>query len=108
MATGTGATSGRTPWGLDDVREILGGTTDPKIVSALDRKGLTPVMYSVLQSAVTSDRLAPLLGLLEPSQEGEDRVSQILDLLGQLVENQVRLEAKVDSIIQALEVPAVA
>jgi hypothetical protein len=94
---------GRTPWSVEDIKEILAGEVeDGQVLERLrtaDRKGLSPVAFAALKSASTADSLLPLLELLEPpTQEEASRMDLVLELLERIAEGQVQLERRLATI----------
>jgi hypothetical protein len=90
----------RAPWQVDDIREILGGTMDPKSLLEHDNKGLSPVAFSALKSAIATDSLLSLLEEKLPAEENP--IQQIKNLLESIAVAQVRLEDKLDRLTEAL------
>ena len=83
------------PWSLDPIREVLAGTTDPEILRAVDRKGMSSSQFALLQTAATADDLRRLLSLLEPPDEAEPSgLDRILTLLETIAEGQIRIETR--------------
>ncbi len=90
----------RTPWQMDDMHPFVDGTADPKGLLEYDSRGLNPVAYSALKTAIITDRLQELLD--ETPSEGEDPIQAIKDLLESIAEGQIRLEGKLDRLTEAL------
>ena len=84
-------------WTVEDLRDhVAMVTADPAgMLRTLDRRGLGPIQFAALQSAIATDSLLPLLALLEPPQEKEtSQLDQIIALLKQVAESQIRTERR--------------
>ena len=96
-----GPAQGPTPtsrlWTLEDLREIAALTVkDPAgLLRETDRRGLSPIAYAAFQGALTSDRLLPLLDLLEPKEGETSQLDLVVKLLETIAESQARIERRV-------------
>ena len=93
-------------WAPDDLREILAGSSQHDPRQATDRGGLTPAAAGAMLAAVTSDRLLPLLELLEPLKGSDEpsKVDQLLQLLEGIAQSQIRTEARLAGLERKLGV----
>ena len=84
-------------WTVEDLREISALTVrDPAaLLRETDRRGLSPIAFAAFQGALTSDRLLPLLDLLEPQEKETSQLEQVIQLLETIAESQVRIERRV-------------
>ena len=76
-----------------------------EVLMGRDRRGLSAVAWSAIQSAISAEKLIPLLALLEPSEKETNTSQMILDLLMAQAEaitrieaKQIRLESKIDGL----------
>ena len=91
------STTGRLPLSMSDVGNLLAGVLTPQqakeLLSATDRKGLGLVTYAALKGGENTDKLLPLLSLLEPPQQQEQtQLDQIIALLEAVAASQIRTE----------------
>ena len=93
-------TAARPPWQVDDVRDILAGVTEPKLLHEYDRKGLSPVAFAALKAAAASDSLLSLLD--EKPDRETDPIQELRDLMVGLGVGLKRVECKLDRVIAAL------
>lgn len=104
---GPSPTTRRSPWDTADLRELLAGALDQAQMRARDNKGLSPVEFGAMKSAVLADALLPLLSLLEPPQPAEQsKIDVALDLLEKIAANQVRLDERLAAIESRLAKPS--
>ncbi len=81
-------------WTIEDLREIQALTVrDPgALLRERDRRGESPVAFAAIQAALTSDRLLPLLDLLE-SKEGESKIEILVAAVEALLDGQKEIRA---------------
>lgn len=60
----------------------------------LDRRGMSPVTYAAIMSALASDSLLPLLSLLEPPQGEASKTDAILEALERVLDSQRQILAE--------------
>ena len=83
----------RPAWRLDDLRDLVEPPTPdrPSQVRGPDWKGLVPPEFAAALAAVNSDKLLPLLALLEPGDGSQ--LKDIVDLLEKIAASQVEIQA---------------
>lgn len=94
-------------YSLDDSRRLLSGIEETNALREPDRRGLTLPMFSILDTAVSVDRLKDQLEeLMRPTSDDEDRIAVIQQLLEAIAAGQIRQERKLDRLIALLTAAA--
>ena len=82
----------------DNLSQLINGQLPAEktreILQGKDRRGLSAVAWSAIQSAISAEKLTPLLALLEPSEKESNTSQMILDLLEAQGEAIARMEGK--------------
>lgn len=76
----------RQPWTVEDLRALLEGELSPEQIAtrmrAIDPRGLPPVTFAALQSALLTDAVLSLMSEAQP--EGPSKTDQLIELIQDL------------------------